>query len=79
MRIREVVRQNGLWAFFAALFVLALCGQAVAGFVDHNQQQIAEGAAAVSFARYLTSSNFATAFISSITAAMAVLKLWRLP
>jgi hypothetical protein len=60
MRIREVVRQNGLWAFFAALFVLALCGQAVAGFVDHNQQQIAEGAAAVSFARYLTSSNFAT-------------------
>ena len=60
MSLRRVLRHNGLWAFFAALFVLALCGQAIAGFFDHNNQQIADGAAAVSLWAYLTSSNFAT-------------------
>jgi hypothetical protein len=60
MRRRSPLHDNGLWLFFAVLFVLALCGQAVAGFFDHNNQQIAEGAAVVTLGEYLMSSDFAT-------------------
>ncbi|MGD9989549.1 DUF6766 family protein [Pseudonocardia sp.] len=60
MKLPEGLRRNGLWTFFAVLFVLALAGQAVAGFIDHNNQQIADGAATLSLGAYLTSSDFAT-------------------
>jgi hypothetical protein len=60
VKLRDALRRNGLWSFFAALFVLALVGQAVAGFADHNNQQLAAGAATASLGTYLTSSDFAT-------------------
>src|SRR6187551_1440070 len=58
--MRRFLRDNGLALFFGAAFLLALAGQAVAGFHALNDDQIADGAAPVSFAAYLTSSDFGT-------------------
>jgi hypothetical protein len=56
--VRTVLRDNGLALFFGAVFLLALAGQAVAGFHAFNDDQAADGAAPVPFAVYLTSSDF---------------------
>jgi hypothetical protein len=56
--VRSFLRDNGLVLFFGAIFVLALAGQAVAGFHAFNDDQVADGAAPVSWATYLTSSDF---------------------
>jgi len=56
--MKRFLRDNGLVLFFGAIFLLALGGQAVAGFHDFNDGQISDGAAPVSFATYLTSSDF---------------------
>jgi hypothetical protein len=53
------VRDQGLTLFFLAIFVLALAGQAVAGFHLHNADQLEHAQATVTFGRYLTSSHFA--------------------
>ena len=54
----RTLRDNGLVLFFGVIFVLALGGQAVAGFHAFNDDQIADGAAPVSWTVYLTSSDF---------------------
>src|SRR3954451_21034624 len=56
--MKRFLRDNGLVLFFGGIFLLALGGQAVAGFHDFNDGQISDGAAPVSFATYLTSSDF---------------------
>jgi hypothetical protein len=56
--VRTFLRDNGLVLFFGTIFLLALAGQAVAGFHDFNDGQISDGAAPVTFATYLTSSDF---------------------
>ena len=56
--MRTFLRDNGLVLFFGTIFLLALAGQAVAGFHDFNDGQISDGAAPVTFATYLTSSDF---------------------
>ena len=43
--MRTFLRDNGLALFFGALFLLALVGQAVAGFHTVNDGQLADGAA----------------------------------
>jgi hypothetical protein len=58
--MRTFLRHNGLALFFGALFLLALGGQAVAGFHAFNDDQVADGAAPASFTEYLTSSDFGT-------------------
>ena len=58
--MRTFLRDNGVALFFGALFLLALAGQAVAGFHAFNDDQVADGAAPASFARYLTSTDFGT-------------------
>src|SRR5215218_4831243 len=58
--MRRLLRDNGLVLFFATIFLLALLGQAVAGFHAFNDDQVAGGAAAVSWTTYLTSSDFGT-------------------
>ncbi|MCE7010842.1 hypothetical protein LWC34_49775 [Kibdelosporangium philippinense] len=58
-RVTRYVRHNGLSLFFGALFLLALAGQAIAGFADHNDRMIADHAATVSFLSYVTSADFA--------------------
>jgi hypothetical protein len=57
---RRTIHDNGLVLFFGAIFLLALVGQAVAGFADFNDLQVSDGAAPVSLATYLTSSDFGT-------------------
>jgi len=56
--MRTFVRENGLVLFFGLIFLLALAGQSVAGLADFNDQQIASGAAPLSWLRYVTSSDF---------------------
>ena len=58
--MRRILHDNGLWSFFALLFVLAVAGQAIAGLADQNHQQIANGVAETTLGDYLTSSDFAT-------------------
>jgi hypothetical protein len=56
--MRKLLRDNGLVLFFGAIFLLALVGEAIAGFHAFNDDQIADGAAPVSWTTYLTSSDF---------------------
>jgi uncharacterized protein DUF6766 len=56
--MRTFLRQNSLSLFFAVIFLAALVGQGLAGHADYNAQQISDGLATVSLARYLTSSSF---------------------
>ncbi len=58
--MRRILHDNGLWSFFALLFVLAVAGQAIAGLADQNHQQLADGVAVTTLGDYLTSSDFAT-------------------
>jgi len=53
------VRENGLTLFFGLLLLLALLGQSVAGRAEFNNQQLADGLEQVSYAQYLTTSDFA--------------------
>ena len=57
--MKRFLRDNGLSLFFAAIFLLALFGQAVSGLARYNQDQLSSGADPVSFWAYVTSSSFA--------------------
>jgi hypothetical protein len=57
--MRRFVRENGLTLFFAAIFLIALAGQALTGHADHNNQLMTDGVHPISLLRYLTSSEFA--------------------
>ncbi|HEX6356140.1 DUF6766 family protein [Actinophytocola sp.] len=57
--MRRFLRDNGLSLTFGLLFLGALIGQAVAGHADYNNQQIADGAAEVTFWSYVVSASFA--------------------
>ncbi|GGS90095.1 hypothetical protein GCM10010156_55660 [Planobispora rosea] len=57
--MRSFLKDNALSLFFLVLFLLALAGQSVAGNADYNERQVAEGGAALSWAEYVTSSDFA--------------------
>ncbi len=57
---RGFLRDNGLWTCFTLLFLATLAGQSVAGLAEQNHQQIADGLIPVSWAQYVTSSDFAT-------------------
>jgi hypothetical protein len=56
--MKRFARENSLFLFFAAIFVLALVGQGLAGHADYNHQQISDGLQGITLARYLTSSDF---------------------
>ena len=51
-------RQNALSLFFGAMFMLALIGQALAGFAVTNAERTAHGTPAATFAEFITSSDF---------------------
>jgi hypothetical protein len=57
--MKRFVRDNGLTLFFAGTFLLALCGQALTGHAEQNNQLMTDGATPISLLRYLTSSDFA--------------------
>src|SRR3954452_5894311 len=56
--MRSFVRDNSLSLFFGLIFLGALVGQSFAGMAQFNQQQLADSMATVSYAQYLTSSDF---------------------
>jgi hypothetical protein len=56
--VREVVRNNGLSLAFGGLFLGSLVGQALSGAADYNADREAQGLAALSLGRYVTSSSF---------------------
>ncbi|MER6574551.1 DUF6766 family protein [Nonomuraea sp. NPDC001023] len=53
------LKENSLSLAFLVMFLLALGGQAVAGMLQFNDLQLVQGADPVSFAEYVTSSDFA--------------------
>ncbi|MFG1702579.1 DUF6766 family protein [Nonomuraea sp. M3C6] len=53
------LRENSLALAFLVMFLLALGGQAVAGLLQFNDRQVAEGAEPASFFQYVASSAFA--------------------
>jgi hypothetical protein len=53
------VRENSLSIFFLAIFLASLVGQAIAGHAQFNHDQILHHGDAISFGRYLTTSQFA--------------------
>ena len=61
MRLRRFLYENGLALFFGAIFLLALAGQAFAGWHSYNVDQAAHNSPELSLVRYLSSSPFAVA------------------
>jgi Domain of unknown function (DUF6766) len=63
--VRRFLRENNLTIVFGLLFLAALTGQAIAGHIAYNADQAAHGEKAISFGRYLTSSNFGQAVMEN--------------
>jgi hypothetical protein len=63
--MRRAVRENGLSIFFLALFLLALCFQALAGWHDFNNDQLRHGSEHITFGRYIFSSEFGQAVLEN--------------
>jgi hypothetical protein len=57
--MRKHVRQNSLGLFFGAIFLLTLVGQALSGWKQFNDDQVAASLATLGLPDYLTSANFA--------------------
>ncbi|HEX2292410.1 MAG TPA: DUF6766 family protein [Gaiellaceae bacterium] len=56
--MRRVLRENGLSIFFFTIFLGTLCGQSLAGWRVHNQEQAAHGQPEIGWSRYVVSSDF---------------------
>jgi hypothetical protein len=63
--MRRFLKANGLSLVFLLFFVLALAGQAFAGWHDFNDQASAHQEPAISLGRYLTSSAFGNAVLEN--------------
>jgi membrane protein implicated in regulation of membrane protease activity len=59
------VKENSLGLAFGFLFLASLVGQAIAGRLAFNEEQLEHGGAPVSFGRYLTSSDFGQAVMEN--------------
>ena len=59
--LRTFIRENSLSLFFLAIFLAALVGQAIAGYHLYNAEQAQHEAQAITFWRYVSSSDFAQA------------------
>jgi hypothetical protein len=63
--MRSALRNNGLSLFFLGLFLIALVAQSLVGLRQYNEQQQAHGAEAISWARYVVSSEFGAAVMEN--------------
>jgi hypothetical protein len=63
--MRRFVRENGLSLVFLAFFMLAVAGQAIAGWDEFNNDATAHSEATISLGRYLTSSSFGNALLEN--------------
>ena len=57
--MRTFFKQSSLSLFFALIFLLSLLGQAIAGRMEFNATQYADGLGLVSFWQYVASADFA--------------------
>jgi hypothetical protein len=63
--VRRFLKENSLPIFFGILFLASLAGQAIAGHVLYNEEQLDHGGEAISFLRYLVSSDFGQAVMEN--------------
>jgi hypothetical protein len=63
--VRVFIRHNSLSLFFLVLFLGALVGEAITGHRVFNHEQLAHGGDAISFGRFLTSSQFGQAVMEN--------------
>jgi hypothetical protein len=63
--MRRLWRENSLSLVFLLFFVLAVAGQAVAGWNEFNDEALAHREATISLGRYLTSSSFGNALLEN--------------
>jgi hypothetical protein len=63
--VRRFLKENSLPVFFGILFLASLTGQAIAGHILYNEEQLDHGGATISFLRYLTSSDFGQAVMEN--------------
>jgi hypothetical protein len=63
--MRRFLKENSLSVVFLALFLAALIGQAIAGHLDFNQEQIRHGDPEISLWRYVVSSEFGTSVMEN--------------
>ena len=63
--MKRFARENSLGLFFGGLFLVALAGQAIAGHISYNDEQLSHGGEAISLGRYLTSSEFGQAVMEN--------------
>ncbi len=59
------LRENSLSLFFGAVFLVTLFVQALAGQHARNEEQLAHGGEAISYGRYLVSSDFGQAVLEN--------------
>ena len=57
--MHRFIRENSLSLFFGVLFLGSLAGHSVAGWLQFNDEQVAEHLDRISWTTYLTSSSFA--------------------
>jgi hypothetical protein len=63
--MRRFVKESSLGLAFGLLFLASLVGQAIAGRLAFNEEQLEHGGDPVSFGRYLTSSDFGQAVMEN--------------
>jgi hypothetical protein len=63
--MRRFARENSLSLVFLAFFLLALAGQAFAGWHDFNDEAMAHHEPTISLGRYLTSSSYGNAVLEN--------------
>jgi len=56
--MKQFIRDNSLSLFFVVLFLLALVGQSVAGYLDNNEELVLHGQSEIGFGDFVTSSAF---------------------
>jgi len=61
----KTLRNHSLSLVFLTMFLAALCGQAIAGHAEYNNEQIAHMSETVSFWRYVVSSDFGQAVMEN--------------
>ena len=54
----KFLKNNGLSIVFFVLFLITICGQAITGLIEHNEQMQDEGGQQLSMAQYITSGHF---------------------
>ncbi|HEX2096230.1 MAG TPA: DUF6766 family protein [Solirubrobacterales bacterium] len=63
--MKRFLKENSLALAFGTLFLASLVGQAIAGRLAFNEQQLDHGGDPVSLSRYLTSSDFGQAVMEN--------------